>query len=143
MENCPPAPHSPAASRQKKLPGRHGRAAQQEHRQRDDTGKQGKIKHDARAFFSLQAHLTHKGVGRTGTQSAQRPDKRRDIIHMLKRRLNDQQRAGKRRRQTGCLHWPHLFFQNNIRQDHRKKRTELVEHIGIGQHQMVDGIKIT
>lgn len=42
----------------------------------------------------------------------------------------------------GGLYRPHFFLQDKVRQDHRKKRAEFIEHIGVRQHQMIDGIKI-
>ena len=118
----------------------HG--AQKEKWERHRGGKQRKIKHDAQAVFTPGAQLAHKGVGKARRRAAHKARQGRQKRSPVKAGLDNQHAAQQRREHAGDLHGGGPLLQQEHGENNGEKGRELIEHVGIRQHQMVHSIEI-
>ena len=89
---------------------RHGSVLEQQIWQRDNTGKSREEKNDKGAFYPTLAQRTHIGIRNTRTKPAQKPNERREQIHMQPCWLDDKQHTRKRRHDTAALKQADTFL---------------------------------
>ena len=85
--------------------------------------------------------MAHERIRRAGAETAQHADKRRKARN-ARRGTDDEYRADKRRQNAENVHLLRVLTQNEYGKDNGKERRELVEHIGVGNTDMVNGPKV-
>ena len=132
-----------AAGQQQKDPLLRAHRLEVESEERDgaDAGERGEKHHDLRPALALAAHLPDERVRGACAETAQHAGERGKTRN-ARRGTDDEYRADKRRQNAENVHLLRVLAQNEYGKEDGEKRRELVEHIGVGHADVIDGPEI-
>lgn len=105
-------------------------------------GEGGKGENDKRPRHAALAEHTHHGVSHPRPETAQQAHRSWQEREVRPAGLDDQQRPRKGRQHRAHLERSQALAQHQDPQQNGEEGGELVQHGGVGQKEMVDGVKI-